>query len=574
MTDKPSPAPPGAVDPQVSDRDELAALRSATLGDYDILGQLGRGGMATVYLAHDLALDRRVAIKVMSPVLSLGDGVERFKREARTSASLSHPNIIPVYAVQHTERLLYFVMKFVDGRSLDSIITELGPLPVPMIQAILGQVASAFGYAHRRGVVHRDIKPGNILIDDEGWVVVTDFGIAKVSQAPQLTSTGLSVGTPTYMSPEQVMGQGVTGASDQYSLGVVAYEMLTGKPPFEGTGTMAMMYAHVHHPPQPVEELRPDCPQGLRAAVTRMLAKDPAERWVSIEDIIAVIGSPSLTPDDPTRSQLIAIAKTGQRRSIGVTTPKSPIPLLRTPIPPAPRKGAATEPLVAAIGSPVIPARHRRSSALSLALAVGGVLVGVGSIAVALRTRTNPRAGPAADTGAASAAAIPPAPVPTAPRVEPPPATPASSPQRASAPTASGAALPRGTPGGTSAGATKEPDKASPAEREAVETAISAYASALDAGSVDEARRAFPSIPEAQVAYLDSLFTAGGHIRTIWKVGDITVDGERATARVRGATRTESPEGAPSVRAMDARVVLDRQADAWTIRSMAGPGGR
>ena len=574
MTDKPSPAPPGAVDPQVSDRDELAALRSATLGDYDILGQLGRGGMATVYLAHDLALDRKVAIKVMSPVLSLGDGIERFKREARTSASLSHPNIIPVYAVQHTERLLYFVMKFVDGRSLDSIITELGPLPVPMIQAILGQVASAFGYAHRRGVVHRDIKPGNILIDDEGWVVVTDFGIAKVSQAPQLTSTGLSVGTPTYMSPEQVMGQGVTGASDQYSLGVVAYEMLTGKPPFEGTGTMAMMYAHVHHPPPPVEELRPDCPQGLRAAVTRMLAKDPAERWVSIEDIIAVIGSPSLTPDDPTRSQLIAIAKTGQRRSVAVTTPKSPIPLLRTPIPPAPRKGAATEPLVAAIGSPVTPARHRRSSALSLALAVGGVLVGVGSIAVALRTRTNPRAGPAADTGVASAPAIPPAPVPTAPRVDPPPATPASSPQRASAPTASGAALPPGTAGGTRAGATKEPDKASPAEREAVETAISAYASALDAGSVDEARRAFPSIPEAQVAYLDSLFTAGGHIRTIWKVGDITVDGERATARVRGATRTESAEGVPSVRAMDARVVLDRQTDAWTIRSMAGPGGR
>lgn len=573
MTDKPSPAPPGAVEPQVSDREELAALRSATLGDYDILGELGRGGMATVYLAHDLALDRKVAIKVMSPILSMGDGIERFKREARTSASLSHPNIIPVYAVQHTERLLYFVMKFVDGRSLDSIITELGPLPVPMIQAILGQVASAFGYAHRRGVVHRDIKPGNILIDDEGWVVVTDFGIAKVSQAPQLTSTGLSVGTPTYMSPEQVMGHGVTGASDQYSLGVVAYEMLTGKPPFEGTGTMAMMYAHVHHPPVPVEDLRPDCPQGLRAAVTRMLAKDPADRWASIEDIIAVIGSPSLTPDDPTRSQLIAIAKTGQRKSIGVTTPKSPIPLLRTPIPPPPRKGAATEPSAAAIGSPVTPARHRRSAALSLALAVGGVLVGVGSIAVALRTRTS--AGVSADTGAATVAAMPPAaPVATAPRPEPPPGPPASSPPRTPAPPASGAALPPGTSVGTTAGATKEPDKASPADREAVETAISAYASALDAGNVDKARRVFPAIPEAQVGYLDSLFTAGGHIRTIWKVGDIAVNGDRATARVRGATRTEPAEGAPSVHAMDARVVLDRQADGWTIRSMAGPGAR
>ncbi|HLQ22983.1 MAG TPA: serine/threonine-protein kinase, partial [Gemmatimonadales bacterium] len=192
--DQPEPhaAPVAPVEPAlpVSDREEFEALRASTLGDYDIAGELGRGGMATVYLAHDIALDRKVAIKVMSQVLSLGDGVERFKREAKTAASLSHPNIIPIYAVRHSERLLYFVMKNVDGRSLDSIIRELGPLPIPMVQAILGQSASAFGYAHRRGVVHRDIKPGNILIDDEGWAVVTDFGIAKVSEAEQLTGTG------------------------------------------------------------------------------------------------------------------------------------------------------------------------------------------------------------------------------------------------------------------------------------------------------------------------------------------------------------------------------------------------
>jgi serine/threonine protein kinase len=568
MSDNQPSAAASAVGPQAHDREELEALRAATLGVYDILGELGRGGMATVYLAHDIALDRKVAIKVMSPVLSMGDGIERFKREARTAASLSHPNIIPVYAVQHTERLLYFVMKFVEGRSLDSIITELGPLPVPMIQAILGQVASAFGYAHRRGVIHRDIKPGNILIDNEGWVVVTDFGIAKVAQAPQLTSTGLSVGTPTYMSPEQVMGHGVTGASDQYSLGVVAYEMVTGKPPFEGTGTMAMMYAHVHHPPTPLEEIRPECPQGLRAAVTRMLAKDAADRWASIEDIIAVIGSPSLTPDDPTRSQLIAIAKTGKGKSIGVTTPKSPIPLLRTPVPPAVRTGASTEAPPTPDSPPV---RHRRTSPLSVALAIGGVLVGVGSIAVVLRTRTGAPAPHAAETGAAPATTSAPAPAPLPATPKPPaqPATAPATPARTApvpAPPAAGAPAP-GTPA-------KEPEKVSAADRQAVESAILAYASALDAGSLDEARGAFPSISEAQVGYLDSLFASGGRIRTIWRVTDVALQGERATARVRGATRTEAADGAPSDRAMDSRVVLERRTDGWRIRSMTGPGMR
>ncbi|HEY8105778.1 MAG TPA: serine/threonine-protein kinase, partial [Gemmatimonadales bacterium] len=485
----------------VTDREELEALRAATLGDYDIAGELGRGGMATVYLAHDIALDRKVAIKVMSPVLSLGDGVERFRREAKTAASLSHPNIIPIYAVRHSERLLYFVMKYVEGRSLDSIIRELGPLPVPMVQAILGQTASAFGYAHRRGVIHRDIKPGNILIDDEGWAVVTDFGIAKVSEAEQLTSTGLSVGTPTYMSPEQVAAQGVTGASDQYSLGVVAYEMLTGKPPFHGGGMMAMMYAHVHQEPVPMETVRPDCPEGLRAAVMRMMAKDPAERWPSVEDVIAAIGSPTLTPDDPTRSQLIAIAKTGQRRAIGVTTPKSPIPLLRTPVPltATPRTGAIATgtaaagaaaavdtqggvaaaapaakpavPLLAAIKGrlqlavtkarvplaaiktrfplPVITARlplTRRT----LAMVGGGVLAALVIILMVIKARPSTHAGSAPDSGAVATA---PAPVEAPSTAAPQPAEPPVA--QAPPETRPAAAAPKKSPAGKSAAANK-----------------------------------------------------------------------------------------------------------------------
>src|SRR5688572_2770536 len=305
-------------------------LRAATLGEYDILGELGRGGMATVFLAHEISLDRKVAIKVMSPAMVHGMGmVERFKREARTAANLSHPNIIPIYSVREVDGLLFCVIKLVQGTALDLIMKELGQLPIPMVHGILAQVGGALGYAHRHGVVHRDIKPGNILIDDEGWAVVTDFGIAKVLESEvKVTSTGMAIGTPTYMSPEQATGDAITGASDQYSLGIVAYEMLTGRVPFTGSSMMAIMYSHFHDEPPSIRLLRPDCPDQLCDTVMRMLRKAPEDRWPSMEDAIAAAGSRPLAPEDPTRTQLIALAKTGHahRLVVQTTTPRSPIP--------------------------------------------------------------------------------------------------------------------------------------------------------------------------------------------------------------------------------------------------------
>ena len=310
---------------------QLDALRKATLGEYEVLAELGRGGMATVYLAHDLALDRKVAIKVLAPALLLmGEGmVERFKREARTAAALSHPHIIPIYAVKESEHVLYFVMKYVQGRALDTVIRDVGTLPIPMVQTILAQVGDALGYAHRHGVIHRDIKSANIMLDEDGRAVVTDFGIAKVVQAEGLTMTGVTVGTPTYMSPEQCATRDVTGASDQYSLGVVAYEMLTGRLPFLGESTMAVMYAHFNERPRPVAELRPDCPPNLSAGVMRMLEKDPARRWPSMDDIVAVCGRPSLRHDDPVRGEMITLAKAGAGSALmaELKTPTSPLVL-------------------------------------------------------------------------------------------------------------------------------------------------------------------------------------------------------------------------------------------------------
>jgi len=319
------------------------ALRRATVGEYEIRGELGHGGMASVYLAHEIALDRKVAIKVMSPALFSAAGmVERFKREARTAASLSHPHIIPIYAVRESPEIVYFVMKFVEGRSLESIVHQLGQMPIPLVQAILYQVGSALGYAHRRGVVHRDVKPANIMIDADGWSVVTDFGIAKVSESQGLTQTGATIGTPSYMSPEQCAAKReLTGASDQYSLGIVAYEMLGGQVPFQAETTVGLLFAHVHETPPPITDLRFDCPPEVAAAVMHMLAKDPESRWPDIQTAVSELGGSPIGHDDPIRAQLVELAG-GRSASPAETirTPMSPVPPSRNAPSPATRTSA------------------------------------------------------------------------------------------------------------------------------------------------------------------------------------------------------------------------------------------
>ena len=287
-------------------------LRAATTGELVIGGELGHGGMAAVFLAYDTRLNRRVAVKVMSPALLMGDGlVRRFADEARTMANLRHPNIITIHSVRQAEAIHFFVMELVAGRALDRILQHTGALPVPVAQAILWQVGSALNYAHRRGVIHRDIKPANILIDEEGSALVTDFGIAKLAETPARTLTGILVGTPAYMSPEQCYGSNVDATSDQYSLGVVAYEMLTGCTPFSGT-TFAVMQAHTLATVPPLRERRPDLPPELEEAVARMLEKDPARRWPTLRDALAALGARPLLDDDPVRAELARLATLGE----------------------------------------------------------------------------------------------------------------------------------------------------------------------------------------------------------------------------------------------------------------------
>jgi serine/threonine-protein kinase len=256
----------------------------AAIGDhYQLEGELGRGGTAVVYRARDTRLNRLVAIKVLPPELAHDPAIRtRFAREAHTSAQLSHAHIVPIFDVGEREGIAFLVMGFVTGGSLARLLAHEPRQPIDEARRLLGEIADALAYAHVRGVIHRDIKPDNILLDaDSGRAMVTDFGIARALEAgSRLTVTGVAVGTPTYMSPEQAVGdRAIDGRSDIYSLGVVAYQMLTGRVPFTAGNSMALLMKHVSEPPRPIAELRPDTPRPLREAVERALAKAPEDRW-------------------------------------------------------------------------------------------------------------------------------------------------------------------------------------------------------------------------------------------------------------------------------------------------------
>ncbi|HYC53219.1 MAG TPA: serine/threonine-protein kinase, partial [Gemmatimonadaceae bacterium] len=268
---------------------EIDVVRSALDPDYEILDELGRGGMAIVYRARERALDREVAIKVLPAMLAMDqDFVERFTHEARTAGKLEHPNIVPIYRVGTSGHVIYFVMKLLTGQSLARVIRERGKLSVGEVRRILIETASALGYAAKRGVVHRDIKPDNILLDAEGRCVITDFGIAKAPGGQQ-TAAGTSLGTPKYMSPEHAQGVPLDGRSDMYSLGVVAYQCLTGRTPFEADDPFAILYKHINEPlPRP--DLTSDEEWALYAVIERMLSKKAEDRFQSADDMIVALG--------------------------------------------------------------------------------------------------------------------------------------------------------------------------------------------------------------------------------------------------------------------------------------------
>jgi serine/threonine protein kinase len=322
-------------DPEVSTRTRAAvkelfdAIKAAVEGRYSVTDMLGRGGMGAVFLAEDLRLGRTVAIKVLRPELATETSfVGRFEREARIAARLDHPNIIPIYAVEEVNGLHYFVMKYIAGKSLDELLTG-EPLPVEHCRQVLWQTACGLGQAHQRGVIHRDVKPSNIMIDGTGRAIITDFGISKaLQQDTQYTSTGQMIGTPRYVSPEQAQGIALDGRSDQYSLAVVGYQMLIGRLPLIADSVHALMYKHIYEVPPSAQSVRPEIPADISDAIQRALAKGPDDRFATMEAFATALwperpvrpGEPTPTvPSFPSLAKLIGRQKPRHRRLAALT---------------------------------------------------------------------------------------------------------------------------------------------------------------------------------------------------------------------------------------------------------------
>ncbi len=360
-------------------------LQRVIEGKYRIEKLLGKGGMGAVFLAHDLTLEREVAIKVLPPDVAQDEQVvRRFQQEAKTAARLDHPNIIPIYRVESEGGLNYFVMKYISGTSLEDLLEKKEPLPVPEIQRILWEAACAIGHAHQRGVVHRDVKPANIMFDHDGRVMLTDFGISKALQAATgFTATGMIIGTPHYMAPEQGKGAPVDGRADQYSLAVVGYRMITAELPFSGDSVHTIIYKHIYEAPPLVSAKRPGIPGSLTVAISRALSKEPDQRFATMEEFATAVW-----PDQP-------VAPPVKGRSAARPRPRAAADA------PTEITGAPTTPLPRAKPTP------KRRSRVPAVVGLVVVAAGVGGYLVLGRTGSGER----------GAAATPPPP-PPAPTVD------------------------------------------------------------------------------------------------------------------------------------------------------------
>jgi eukaryotic-like serine/threonine-protein kinase len=347
-------------------------LQRIVEGKYRIEKLLGKGGMGAVFLAHDLTLEREVAIKVLPPDVAQDEQVvRRFQQEAKTAAKLDHPNIIPIYRVESEGGLNYFVMKYISGTSLEDLLEKKEPLPVPEIQRILWEAACAIGHAHQRGVVHRDVKPANIMFDHDGRVMLTDFGISKALQAATgFTATGMIIGTPHYMAPEQGKGAPVDGRADQYSLGVVGYRMITAELPFNGDSVHTIIYKHIYEPPPLASAKRPGIPGFLAVAISRALSKEPDQRFPTMEEFATAVW-----PEQP-------VAAPAKGRSAPRPRPAAPRAAADAP---TEITGAPTTPL---LRGRTPPKRRSRTPAV-----VGLVVVAAGVGAYLLLGRGSPERG-------------------------------------------------------------------------------------------------------------------------------------------------------------------------------------
>ncbi len=527
------PQPPGPVS------HDLREKLQHTVGDaYRLERELGGGGMSRVFVAHETSLGRKVVIKVLLPELAAGVSVERFRREIQLAAQLQHPHIVPLLAAGESDGLPYFTMPFVVGESLRTRVAR-GELPLNEAVHILRDVVSALAYAHTHGVVHRDIKPDNVLLSG-GVAVVTDFGVAKAVSASggdthsNLTSMGVALGTPAYMAPEQATADPqVDHRADIYALGVMAYEMLTGQPPFAGRSAQAVLAAHVIEDPEAIERRRPSLPPALAALIMHCLAKRAADRPQAAEQILFVLDSLG-TPS-------------------GGTTPTRAVPAT-----PAPRRRAIV-PFLAAAGIAVLAVaatlvvRSRRPNPAAPSATAPPAAVDSAAAPGVTPPRTDSSAGHSRVATSASPTVTPPAPAP-APAPTPARHLPAAAdrPDSVSEP-AHAAVHPRAetaasvsATGSTGGGRTGEifPESVPaavpvapappPDPRPALRALVADYAAAIEAQNVAGVRRVYPEMSRAQEDGWAQFLGTVRDVKVTLSLSQVSVTGGDAEGQVSG----------------------------------------
>jgi len=388
-----SVADPGAATVIVATADPkdqlLQQLRKELANDYEVERELGRGGMAIVYRAHEIELRRLVALKVLPPGVGPAELAERFRREARMAAALDHPNIIPIYRVGQAAGTHYFAMKFVEGRAVDAIVEQQGALPIPVALQILLATARALAFAHERQTVHRDIKGANILVDRDGRVLVSDFGIARAAEEKTLTASGVVIGTPHFMSPEQCAGKKAGPQSDQYAMAVLGFQMLTGQVPFDADSVITIIQHHYFTPVPDVLSVRDDVPAGLLTVVYRALAKEPTQRYETTREMVRALEAVPFSLEDKAQSeQMLRDLARG-----------APIPKVRTgslpPLEDVRRSGAAalaseattitSERAVPARTSVEVPAPAKRAARPLTAVVLGALVLATAGVWLSTR---------------------------------------------------------------------------------------------------------------------------------------------------------------------------------------------
>ncbi len=546
----------------------------STLGSaYRLDGELGGGGMSRVFVAHETALGRKVVIKVLLPELAAGVSVDRFRREIQLAAQLQHPHIVPLLSAGESEGLPYFIMPFVSGESLRARVIRSGELPIAETVRILRDVVSALAYAHSFGVIHRDIKPDNVLISG-GVAVVTDFGVAKAVSASSasstdtaLTSLGMALGTPAYMAPEQASGDAQTDhRADIYALGVMSYEMLTGRTPFLGRSTQATLAAHVLETPEHVDRLRPAVSPMLASLVMSCLAKRPADRPQSASEVLhaldaiatpvsgtattTVVSLPAVSNGRPRRRRAIALT-TGVCAALAggavlwsrhqSRTAAAP-PAAAVPAVPDTLGAAPTTRARAAVEAPAPPARPRDTTVRKpprvkrSPASIAPLPIQKTSAAVETTTVSDSVTSPVAAPDTAAAPVTPPAPAAAA--VAPPAAVPAP----------------------------PQPPRDRRAEMREVAAVVGEYARAVESESIESLRRVYPGMTAEQQAGWQQFFGTVRDVKSQLTIRQADVSGDVGSLLVGGVyTYVNGSTHRTEEQQVAFRAIIRRAGGVWRI---------